>query len=471
MIATRKVGALLVVVATVTGGCADAAPSATTTTSTTQADVSAPCVSADTDWPLSGRDLTYASHLESDTAVDSGSAGSLVEAWRHEGIGGVSGTPVVVDASVFYADWNGTVHRTDACTGEQVWSSTFKGAPIAVSVAVHDGTVVASNIDGDIFAFDGATGELAWSADLGGGLPSAGYGAPVIVGDIVVTGVAMGQAITRSRGSIVAFDLHSGDELWRTFTDNDDPKEGGGVAVWSSPAIDVDRRAVYIGTGNSNVVFKDAERVPDSPFANAIMAMSLDTGEVLWVTRMIEADRGKDFDIGAPPTLFQADGRDLVGVGGKNGEFFALDRHTGDQVWRVLLTQGSEAGGVMKAAAYRDGVLFVVSNAGVLKDGRMFALDARDGTELWAAGFDAAFLGHNVSVVNDVVFIGDLDGVVTALDAANGTVLWTSDPVGERLQGGLSASGPFIFVGYGGPTLPPHVPTEIGGVVVYTIAP
>jgi hypothetical protein len=34
----------------------------------------------------------------------------LTEAWRLDGIGGVTGTPAVVNGVVYFGDWHGVVH-------------------------------------------------------------------------------------------------------------------------------------------------------------------------------------------------------------------------------------------------------------------------------------------------------------------------------------------------------------------------
>jgi len=460
---------------TTTTMLAAAANSTTTATSaaeTTSKQAALPetpaCPDFEADWPQSGRDLDYTSHNPSETAIAPASVASLRPAWRHDDNGGVSGTPVIVDGLVFYGDWTGVVHAADACTGELVWSTSVGEAPLATSLAVATGLVVASDFADGIHALSQADGAIVWSTALAGGGTATGSGAPAIANGMVITGVAGGVEPVGWRGSIVAFDLASGEELWRAYTDNDLPTEGGSVSVWSSPAVDLGRGVAYIGTGNTNRIRNDGEPVPDSPFANALLAIDIDTGEVIWVTRMLEEDAGRDFDIGAPPTLFTADGRDLVAVGGKSGDFFALDRDSGEEVWRINLTAGSRAGGVMKGAAYTDGVLYVASNAGFLSDGVIFAIDATDGTELWSFSGRAPLIGHNLSIANGVVFVTWYGGEVMALDGGTGRELW-AESLGVRLQGGVSISDGYVFVGFGGGAPPDLQPSSVGGVAAFAV--
>jgi len=435
-----------------------------TTTSSDAVEPAAPiCPDFEANWPQSGLDLSYTSNNDAESAIGVESVGEMTEVWRHEDIGGVSGTPVIVDGRVYYGDWNGVVHAADACTGERVWSTSVSDRPVATSLAAADGLVVALDVSGRIHGLSQTDGAVAWSSGLGDKDGADGGGAPAIADGVVIVGV------TGVRGSVVGFDLATGEERWRVYTDNDLPSEGSSVGVWSSAAVDMGRGVAYIGTGNTFVIRDgEGEKLPDSPFANAVLAIDIRSGELLWVTRMLEEDAGRDFDIGAPPTLMTADGRDLVAVGGKSGEFFALDRETGEEVWRVNLTGGSRAGGVMKAAAYDDGVLYVASNAGFLADGVVFAIDARDGSELWSYLSDPPLIGHNLTIANGVLFAGWYNGKITALDADSGAELWSESLEGP-LQGGASISDGYVFVGYGGGSPPALLPSYVGGIAAFAV--
>src|SRR5581483_4314073 len=65
------------------------------------------------------------------------------------------------------------------------------------------------------------------------------------------------------RGSLVALDGATGKQLWKSYTVLDPPRPvsktatgvqqwgPAGAAVWSAPTIDVKKKIVYVGTGNS----------------------------------------------------------------------------------------------------------------------------------------------------------------------------------------------------------------------------
>jgi hypothetical protein len=69
-----------------------------------------------------------------------------------------------------------------------------------------------------------------------------------------------------------------------------------------------------------------------------------------------------DYDIGASSNLFQIDGPAVVGVGDKGGRYAALDRDSGQTVWRRRLCPGSHLGGIMTTAAVARGSIWVICN-------------------------------------------------------------------------------------------------------------
>src|SRR5207302_1410235 len=90
------------------------------------------------------------------------------------------------------------------------------------------------------------------------------------------------------RGSVVALDGATGKQIWKSFTVVDPPRAmaeknsagaqlwgPAGAAIWSAPTIDVAKKVLYVGTGNSytNVA---------NPTSDAILAFELETGSLLW---------------------------------------------------------------------------------------------------------------------------------------------------------------------------------------------
>src|SRR5258707_1160758 len=104
-----------------------------------------------------------------------------------------------------------------------------------------------------------------------------------------------------------------------------------GAGIWSAPTIDPKRQALYVGTG-------DAYSEPAAKTSDAIVALSLDSGKILWSVQDTQNDvwlagcgganqpencpetLGPDHDFGSPPILKRlANGRELLIAGQKSG--------------------------------------------------------------------------------------------------------------------------------------------------------
>lgn len=97
----------------------------------------------------------------------------------------------------------------------------------------------------------------------------------------------------------------------------------------------------------------------------------------------------------------------------EDGRVHAVDAADGSELWQVDTGWRDQA-----TPAVADGRVFV-------GDGELLALDAESGEELWTG--DEEVYG-SVTVAGDAVYAAVYDGVVRAFDAATGDVEWTFDP-------------------------------------------
>src|SRR5205814_1986311 len=81
------------------------------------------------------------------------------------------------------------------------------------------------------------------------------YGSPAVAqrpdgSMLVLQGVSAvsGDPDTPLRGSVVALDAATGQQVWKQYAV---PAGFNGGAVWSTPAVDLASRTVYVGTGNA----------------------------------------------------------------------------------------------------------------------------------------------------------------------------------------------------------------------------
>jgi polyvinyl alcohol dehydrogenase (cytochrome) len=235
--------------------------------------------------------------------------------------------------------------------------------------------------------------------------------------------------------------------------------------------VDVDRGLLYVGTGNTS-------SEPTAPLADALVALDLQSGVVKWSKQFTAQDvfpkgnpTGKDVDVGASPNLWRSDGRDLVGVGDKGGVYYALDRDTGEVVWKTSLTPGSAFGGVIGSAAFVDGKLVMSSNVGDAKTNaptnvsKVFALDPATGTIEWTSQpFDGKVFAP-VSAVPGVAFVGTDSGTMAALDTGSGQKLWTFTAPNKTGCGPSIVDGRVLW-GYG---FFLFTPGGDGGVISFTV--
>ncbi|TWU28135.1 PQQ-binding-like beta-propeller repeat protein [Bythopirellula polymerisocia] len=164
--------------------------------------------------------------------------------WRTDVAGGYAG-PAVADGKVFVTDYvtgdeikianferkNSTgVERVlclDEATGKELWRHEY---PVTYTIsypagprctpAVHAGKVYTLGAEGNLFCLDAESGEVLWSKDF----PND-YGAKTSLWGYASSPLVDGEkllCVVGGEGShAVAFDLNTGNEIWKSLTCND----------------------------------------------------------------------------------------------------------------------------------------------------------------------------------------------------------------------------------------------------------
>ncbi|HEX6418483.1 MAG TPA: PQQ-binding-like beta-propeller repeat protein, partial [Acidimicrobiales bacterium] len=403
------------------------------------------------EWLRLGNDLANTRAAPGETAIGPGTVAGLQPAWELRGVKGVTGTPAVADGTVYVGDWTGRLRALDAVTGEERWAHDLGGGYVGGAVAVDGDLVVAGTFDARLVAVDRRTGEPRWDTRVGDHPKAVVFGSPVVAGALVVVGIGSFEVFVPGdpptfRGSVVAVDVETGAEAWRFHVTAGDAREGPGVSVWSSPAVDTDRGVLYVGTGQ-------AYAAPAPPRSDALLALDIRTGREVWSTQFTAGDAwtireptGRDADVGAAPNLFTVEGTHAVGVGDKAGTYRALDRDTGEVLWARPLTEGGLQGGVMASAAVAGGTVYVASNE-ASQDAVLAALDAASGEELWRTDVGAHVTGP-VTWANGVLYLADDSGRIAAYDAEGGERLW-SHAVPFPAAGGIAVVDGTVYAGWG----------------------
>jgi polyvinyl alcohol dehydrogenase (cytochrome) len=407
----------------------------------------------------------------------------------------VFGEPVVVGGRVFFSADTGMVYSLDAGTGCVYW--TFQAdAGVRTAVSIRAATppiAYLGALKANVYALDAQKGTLLWKVRADDHPAARITGAPQVFEDRVYVPVTSSEEGVSSnpkypccsfRGNVVALDAASGREIWKTYTITEVPKivsknangtsrwapAGGGV--WSAPTIDPKRHALYIGTG-------DAYASPAANTTDAVMALDLDSGKILWSQQGTENDAwvvgcmspkplencpkdfGPDQDFGSPPILVNlAGGRSWLVAGQKSGNVRAYDPdRKGAVVWRTALVNNTkEFGGkiVWGGAADEQTAYFGLGPGGV------GAIEIRNGERKWFTPLAPAddrskYAGQDgpLAAIPGIIFSGGWDGVVRALSAAHGKVVWQFDTWrdfetvnGVAAKGGsMGAAGPVVVGG------------------------
>jgi len=412
--------------------------------------------------------------------------------------------PSIVSGRVFVGTDTGYVYSLNAETGCVYWSYQAKGnVRGAVSVGPitgHSGTKYAAFFgDGhaNIYAVDAQTGKELWSTRVDNHFVSRITAALKVYEGRVYVPVSTSEEFSASnldypcctfRGSLVALDANTGAQVWKSWIIPEPmptrknsrgvqqyAPSGGGI--WNSPTIDAQRGAIYVGTA-------DAQNPPVPDTTDAVVAIDMKTGNILWHYQAQANDafmggcngatrtdncppvNGPDQDIGNSPILRKLpDGKSVVVFGTKNGRVLALDPDKkGAVVWEthaIEIPKGQEnsffalLNGIVWGGAADDQNVYYG-----LQSGGMVALKLATGDIVWRAKFDtpaAARVSNSAAAtaMPGVVFLAGTDGKLHALSTADGHVLWeydtaktfqTVDKVPAR-GGAIASIGPSIVDG------------------------
>ena len=333
-----------------------------------------------------------------------------------------------------------------------------------------------------------ATGSEIWRQKIGSP-PGEGLDmAPIVYDGIVyistVPGTGLGSFYAGGdRGVLYALDALTGEAAWWWDTTGDNYSWGngrlaGGGGLWYPPSIDADGN-IYFGVGNP----APWPMTPDCPNG------SCRPGDNLYTSSMVSLDpatSGLRWYYQDAPVLATVDvygtPTDVAIGSGKTGTVVAVSQDTGEVLWKTpvgkhenddldeLPTDGyvevypGSLGGVETPIAYKDGVLFVTyldypqyqGATGSDPDtsvpygdgtGGIVAINAADGSLLWENILATLPVGA-ATVSNDLVFTAGVDGFVRGFDITTGQEVWTYEAE-MGINAPLAIAGDTLFVGAG----------------------
>lgn len=402
-------------------------------------------------WPMFGHgaDRTFAYPDDCATEISPATVNRLQRSWFYRTPDVVTATPAVADGVAYVGDWAGNFFAISLADGSVRWQYKAEKHPV-----VYSGQVVASAAVADVaeerrvffasgktmFALDATTGKVRWQYKLNPAGdaedPTEIQSSPVVADGKVIFGFD-GHDSPETRAGIVALDAATGELAWAFDPDGKNPPTGCG-GVWSSPAVDVERGLVF--AGSANCVTAPAGW---NDYSEAIFALDLKTGAPKW-SYQPRGPSNNDFDFAGAPNLFETDGEARVGLGGKDGIYYALDRETGKLRWKYETTtprvrRNFSSGGFIGATAIDDGVIV----GGTAVGGAcpcLHGINADDGKRAWNQEEPAPTFAAS-AIVNGVAFSGSTtDFTLRAVHLKDGTVLWSHEMVGG-VAGGTATDG------------------------------
>ena len=420
------------------------------------------------EWRTYGHDLSNTRHQDRERHIAHADVPFLRPAWTFSsvaagGSGDFTGTPIVADGCVYVGSNGGWIFAMNADTGENVWAQQVPaGGAVNSTVAVAAGKVIATvSRPGSPYAvaFDQTTGAPAWTtAPLDSQPGSDSFSSPVVYDGMIVTGVSgssaeVGQSEADRyafQGSVVLLDVTTGAvvrKIWTIHAPDAPPDDYAGASVWSTPAIDVDAKVAYVGTGNpfnpkaehahANAVIKiDLDRTSPS-FATILGSYHGTLDEYVpgfsdlpcedipgnpppYYPQGIGSCGDIDLDFGAAPNLFtDASGRKLVGAGQKSGVYHAFDAATMAPAWSIALGPPSLAGGIVGSTAYDGNAIY----GPVTPGGYQWSITSAGDPRWVTPTADGAHYANASAVANGIVYATDLKGALDAFDGRNGVPL------------------------------------------------
>ncbi len=268
--------------------------------------------------------------------INASNAGKIVPAWTFSTgvLRGHEGGPLVIgDVMYVHTPFPNIVYALDLKNdGKIIWRYEPKQDPNVIPVmccdtvyrgiAYADGQILHHQADTTLVALDAKTGKVNWSVVNGDPKKGETNTATVLpVKDKVIVGISGGEFGVR--GSVTAYDLKTGKQVWRAYStgpDNEmlvDPEKTtehgkpvgkdsslkswqgdqwkiGGGTTWGWYSYDPQANLFYYGTGNPST-WNPKQRPGDNKWSMTIFARDPDTGMAKWVYQMTPHDEW-DFD-------------------------------------------------------------------------------------------------------------------------------------------------------------------------------
>jgi quinoprotein glucose dehydrogenase len=315
-----------------------------------------------------------------------GELGQGVKNWSRSAF---EATPILYDDTLYLTTSGTDVVALNAASGTLRWRYQSRtrtdlhysdGVSRGVSLwidqsgprdAACHARIYAPTLDGRLLALDAATGRACADFGDGGALDLLhdirsqfkegdewrSYlvtSPPAVLDDRIIVGSSIGdnRAVLEELGSVRAFDARTGKLVWSWDPiprDSSNPvyrqwsaaqvETASAANAWAPLSVDPGRHLVFVPTGSASPDFYGGERLGDNRWANSVVALDGDTGQLRWGQQLVHHDLW-DYDVASQPALVDLvhDGRSVAAViqAAKTGFMYTFDRDSGAPLFPLL---------------------------------------------------------------------------------------------------------------------------------------
>lgn len=410
------------------------------------------------DWPMYMHDIGRSGNNSTETIINQGSAPHLKQHWAYSAGTAIFSQPVVASGLIYWGSFDGYEHATNL-SGQQVWSQKLGGtvttcAPvkpfgIVSSAAVVNGVVYVGGSDHTLYALNAINGQILWKTLIGTQNTNTFlWDSPLVVNNSVYIGTAtLGEGVGCK---LIAGQLYKLNALNGSIEQiyNSVPSGCVGGGIWSSPVFDASDGSLYFTAGTQGNCKKNDHISIGIVKLNA-STLALESSWQIPVAQR----KTNDADFGATPTLFTANGQNLVGAVDKNGVFYAFNRASlsNGPVWQKPIAGAGacpQCGqGSISSAAWDGSRLYVAGGTTTINGkacgGSLQALNPTNGGFIWQACLPKTVIGA-VTYVPRVVAV--IDGTaLTLFNSSTGATLFNNNT--NKYYGSPSISNGVLYVG------------------------
>ena len=267
---------------------------------------------------------------------------SLEVAWIHtfDEIGDIPGNPIFHDGIIYLSSTKNSIVALDALNGEKKWEFKTEGMAARRGLLIDEnGSKIYFCDQKNLISLNSSDGSLNKKFGDKGliRLKKNCQITPVIIDNNIIIGTF--------EPSIEVYDINNGKLLWRFYLKEKNTsffRYGGkrydysGGNPWGGISADLQRKILYVSTGNAGRFYDGVNRPGNNKYSNSIIAIDIKNKKLLWEFQEIEHDIW-NYDIASPPILTSIElnkkNIDVVVTPTKYGNTLVLDRLTGKSIF------------------------------------------------------------------------------------------------------------------------------------------